>query len=61
MNSSSINIGDILFQLSSLGFLALLIILVISYFRSIKKRKNQQDSMEEKLNLLAEEIKKLKK
>jgi large-conductance mechanosensitive channel len=60
MNSSSINIGDIIFQLVDFGFLALIIILIVSYFRTNKKRRNQLDRIEEKLNLLTEEIKNFK-
>ena len=41
MSSSSINVGDIIFQLVNFGFLALFIILIVSYFRSNKKSRNQ--------------------
>ncbi|MEH7374462.1 DUF4083 domain-containing protein [Neobacillus drentensis] len=61
MSSSTINVGDIIFQLIYFGFLVLFIILIVSYFRSNKKRWNQLDRIEEKLNLLTEEIKKLNK
>jgi hypothetical protein len=61
MSSSTINVGDIIFQLIYFGFLVLFIILIVSYFRSNKKRRNQLDRIEEKLNLLTEEIKKLNK
>jgi large-conductance mechanosensitive channel len=61
MSSSAINVGDIIFQLIYFIFLALLIILIVSYFRTKKKRKNQLDKIEEKLNILTEDIKKLKK
>lgn len=56
MYSSSINVGDIIFQLVNFGFLALAIIIVVSFFRSNKKRRNQLNRIEEKLNLLTEEI-----
>jgi membrane protein implicated in regulation of membrane protease activity len=59
MNStSSINIGDVILQLIMFGFLALFIILIVSYFRSKMKRSTQLDRIEEKLNILTEEIKK---
>jgi hypothetical protein len=59
MNStSSINIGDVIFQLIMFGFLALFIILIVSYFRSKMKRRTQLDRIEEKLNFLTEEVKK---
>jgi large-conductance mechanosensitive channel len=61
MYSSSINVGDIIFQLINLVFLALAIIIVVFFLRSNKKRRNQQNRIEEKLNLLTEEIKKLNK
>jgi len=61
MNSSSINVGDIIFQLVNFGFLALFIILIVSYFSSNKKRRKQLDRIEEKLNILNEEIKKFNK
>ncbi|SMQ80954.1 hypothetical protein SAMN05444673_4056 [Bacillus sp. OV166] len=61
MNSSSINVGDVIFQLINLGFLALAIIIVVSFFRSNKKRSNQLNRIEEKLNILTEEIKKFNK
>lgn len=59
--SSSYNVGDIIFQLVNFGFLVLAIIIVVSYFRSNKKRINQLNRIEEKLNLLSEEIKKVNK
>lgn len=59
MYSSSINVGDIIFQLVNFGFLALAIIIVVSFFRSNKKRRNQLNRIEEKLNLLTEEIRNL--
>jgi len=61
MNSSSINVGDVIFQLINFGFLALAIIIVVSFFRSNKKRSNQLNRIEEKLNILTEEIKKFNK
>jgi large-conductance mechanosensitive channel len=61
MNSSSINVGDIIFQLVNLGFLALFIFLIVSYSRSNKKRRNQLNRIEEKLNYLTDELKKINK
>jgi hypothetical protein len=59
MDSSSINGGDIIFQFLNICLMALFVILIVSYFRSNKKRRNQLDRMEEKINLLTDEIKKL--
>jgi hypothetical protein len=56
---NTINAGDIIFQLINIGFFVLFIILIVSYFRSNKKRRNQLDRIEEKLNLLTEEFKKV--
>jgi large-conductance mechanosensitive channel len=61
MSSSSINVGDIIFQLVNFGFFGIAIIIVVSFFRSNKKRRNQLNRIEEKLNLLTEEIKKVNK
>lgn len=60
MNSSSINVGDVIFQLIMFGFLAFLVIIAVSYFRSNMKRRTQLDRIEEKLNFLTEEINKIK-
>ncbi|MBT2736011.1 DUF4083 domain-containing protein [Bacillus sp. ISL-7] len=49
-----------IFQLIYLVFLALAIIIVVSFFRSNKKH-NQLNMIEEKLNLLTEEMKKYNK
>lgn len=51
------NIGDVLFQLFSLGFIVLIIVLIVMFFRSITKRRNQLDSIEKKLDAINEEIK----
>lgn len=54
----SLRIGDIIFQLFSLGFLVLIIVLIVWLFRSYIKRKNQLDNLEKKINDINEQIKK---
>lgn len=54
---SSLNIGDIVFQLFSFVVVIVMIALVISLFRSYGKRKNQLDRIEKKLDDLNQEIK----
>lgn len=54
----SFRIGDALFQLFSLGFLVLIIVLIVWFFRSYTKRRNQLDSLEKKIDDLNEQIKK---
>ncbi len=49
--------GDLIFQFFSIGFLALVVGLIVLFYRSIKKRKNQLNRMEEKMNVLHDEIK----
>lgn len=52
------NIGDALFQLFSIGFIVLIIILIVLFFRSFSKRRNQLDSIEKKIDAINEQIKK---
>jgi energy-converting hydrogenase Eha subunit H len=52
------NIGDILFQLFSFTFLVLILVLIVSLFRSFSKRKNQLNSIEKKIDSINEQIKK---
>ena len=47
---SSFNLGDALFQLFSFAFIVLIIALIVSLFRSNKKRKNQLDRIENKID-----------
>ncbi|MCH1627881.1 DUF4083 domain-containing protein [Fredinandcohnia quinoae] len=54
---SSFHIGDALFQIFSFGVLILIIILILSLFRSFSKRRNQLDSIEKKIDLINEQIK----
>ena len=54
----SFRIGDALFQLFSLGCIVLLIVLIVWFFRSYIKRKNQPDSLEKKIDDINEQIKK---
>ncbi|WP_249872895.1 DUF4083 domain-containing protein [Oceanobacillus saliphilus] len=54
----SLRIGDALFQLFSLGFLVLIIVLIVWFFRSYIRRRNQLDSLEKKIDDINEQIKK---
>ncbi|RDW15130.1 DUF4083 domain-containing protein [Oceanobacillus chungangensis] len=54
----SFRIGDAIFQLLNLGFLLLIIVLIVSFFRSYIKRRNQLDSLEKKIDDINEQIKK---
>ncbi|WP_198433934.1 DUF4083 domain-containing protein [Virgibacillus salexigens] len=42
--------GDVLFQLLSLAFIILIIVLTVSLFRSNKKRTNQLNRIEKKID-----------
>ncbi|WP_038246483.1 hypothetical protein [Virgibacillus salexigens] len=42
--------GDVLFQLLSLAFIILIIVLIVSLFRSNKKRTNQLNRIEKKID-----------
>ena len=53
---SSFNIGDILFQLVYLAFLVFILSLIVSFFRSRKKRRMQMDRLEEKIDALNEQL-----
>ncbi|OKL36863.1 DUF4083 domain-containing protein [Domibacillus mangrovi] len=55
---SNFNIGDALFQLFFLGFLALIIVLIVSFFRSNKNRRSQLDRIEKKIDDMNEQRKK---
>ncbi|CAG9621292.1 DUF4083 domain-containing protein [Sutcliffiella rhizosphaerae] len=54
----SFTLGDALFQLFSIGLVVLIIVLIMSFFRSNKKRKNQLDRMKQKINEIDAQIKK---
>ena len=47
---SGLNSGDVLFQLFSLAFIVLIIVLIVSFFRSNKKRKDQLNRIEKKID-----------
>jgi hypothetical protein len=53
------NLGDALFQLFSLGFLFLLVFLVAFVFRSIKQRTIQLNRLEDKVEKLSKEVKRV--
>ena len=44
------NLGDVLFQLFSLAFIVLIIVLIVSFFRSSKKWKDQLNRIEKKMD-----------
>ena len=47
---SGLNSGDVLFQLFSLAFIVLIIVLIVSFFRSNKKRNDQLNRIEKKID-----------
>ncbi len=47
------NIGDIIFQLISILVVIFFITMIVSFFRSSKKRKEQLDRIESKLDKLS--------
>ncbi|MCO0598162.1 DUF4083 domain-containing protein [Peribacillus butanolivorans] len=55
---SSFNMADMIFQLFCLIFLILIIVGIVSLFRSVKQRKTRLDIMEKKMDDLYELIKK---
>ena len=52
------NLGDALFQLVNIGFIVLIIIVIVSFFRSTKSRRNQLDRIEKKIDDMNEQMKK---
>lgn len=52
MNTSGLNVGDIIFQLFTLGVPILFIVIIVSFWRSYKRKKAQLDRIEDKLNSL---------
>ena len=51
------NSGDVLFQLFLLAFIVLIIVLIVSFFRSNKKRKDQLNRIEKKIDDMNQGIK----
>ena len=47
---SGLNSRDVLFQLFLLAFIVLIIVLIVSFFRSNKKRKDQLNRIEKKID-----------
>lgn len=56
--NDGINLGDLIITLVSFGFLAIIVILVIWFLASNKKRKNQLNDIENKIDALSEKINK---
>ena len=54
---SGLNSGDVLFQLFLLAFIVLIIVLIVSFFRSNKKRKDQLNRIEKKIDDMNQGIK----
>ena len=54
---SGLNSGDVLFQLFSLAFIVLIIVLIVSFFRSNKKRNDQLNRIEKKMDDMNQGIK----
>ncbi|MFI8495836.1 DUF4083 family protein [Peribacillus butanolivorans] len=55
---SSFNMADMIYQLFCFVFLILIIVGIVSFFRSVKQRKTRLDIMEKKMDDLYELIKK---
>ena len=51
------NIGDVLFQLGSFGFVFLIIVLFVLFVRAAKKRSRQLDRLEQKVNEMEQRAK----
>ena len=54
---SGLNSGDVLFQLFLLAFIVLIIVLIVSFFRSNKKRNDQLNRIEKKIDDMNQGIK----
>lgn len=50
------NLGDIIFQLISIGSLVTIIALIVVVFRTYNKRKNQLNNIEKKIDHINEQI-----
>jgi hypothetical protein len=48
--NTGVNIGDIIFQLFALGIPICFIAIILLFWRSLKKKKEQLDRIEEKLD-----------
>ncbi|MDQ0229211.1 DUF4083 domain-containing protein [Metabacillus malikii] len=55
---NSFNLGDALFQLFYLAFIVLIVVLIVSFLRSNKKRNNQLDRIEKKIDDMNQRVKK---
>ena len=55
---SGFNLGDALFQLISFAFIVLIIVLIMSFFRYNKKRNDQLNRIEKKIDDMNQGIKK---
>lgn len=55
---SGLNWGDILFQLLNIAFLVLIVVLIVSFLRSNKRRRNQLDRLEQKMDEIQEQLNK---
>jgi sensor domain CHASE-containing protein len=54
---SGLNSGDVFFQLFLLAFIVLIIVLIVSFFRSNKKRNDQLNRIEKKIDDMNQGIK----
>ncbi|QKY71735.1 DUF4083 domain-containing protein [Lentibacillus sp. CBA3610] len=52
------HLGDVAFQLVFLVFWIVIIVLIVSAFRSLSKRSKQMDRIEKKLDAVSEQVKK---
>ncbi|MGM0924756.1 MAG: DUF4083 domain-containing protein [Bacillota bacterium] len=52
------NIGDVIFQLSSFAFLALIVLFLVWFFRSKNKTADRIKILEDKIDVLNEQVKK---
>jgi uncharacterized protein YoxC len=55
---SGFNLGDALFRLIALAFIVLIIVLIMSFFRYNKKRNDQLNRIEQKMDDMNQGIKK---
>lgn len=53
---SRFHIGDMLAQIFFLGFIVLIIILIVTFILSSKKRKHQLDRLEEKVDSIVNKL-----
>lgn len=50
--NTGVNVGDIIFQLFAIGVPVFFIVILYLFWRSLKKKKDQLDRIEEKLDSL---------